>query len=256
MPNKRVHIVHGLFILFLFTNCSGPDPRGTDRLPVIAVLSPDTGKLQTHHQTDQISDFEQLLMEAELLDVQSLNSDIRVDLRYADTNNFLKTKLYPTLSKAYLTETCAKKLAVAQAILSLKNPEVHLLVWDAVRPVSVQKKMWESLDMPAEERGLYVSSPSNRSLHNYGCAVDLTIVEEGGIPLDMGTDFDAFDSLAQPRFEWRNLSSGKLTQLQLDNRKLLRDVMKRAGFTTLPTEWWHFNCISRRVAKAQYRVIQ
>jgi len=192
----------------------------------------------------------------QLVNVQDLNPEIHVRLRYSGRNNFLKTDIYDCLSNAYLTPFAAEKLAAAQRLLTDKDSTLHLLVWDAVRPRSIQWKMWNMLKMPLAEKVRYVSNPRNGSVHNYGCAVDLTICNEHGDVLDMGTDFDYFGSAANIHSEGSLLNTGTLNYIQVDNRKLLRKVMKEAGFTTITSEWWHFNAMSRNAAAAKYAIVE
>lgn len=192
-----------------------------------------------------------------LMDVQKLNSAIYVDLKYAGTENFLKTKVYQRIQKAYLQKDVAERLARCQDYLSSIDSSLHLLVYDAVRPLEVQKKMWNVLDsLPSYERGKYVSNPLNKSLHNYGAAVDLTICNSDGNPLDMGAEFDEFSEKAQPSKELQMMAKGLLSQEQINNRLLLRKVMRKEGFRNLPTEWWHFNACSRNDASKKYQIIE
>jgi D-alanyl-D-alanine dipeptidase len=117
--------------------------------------------------------------------------------------------------------------------------------------------MWRTLDsIPSVERGKYVSNPINRSVHNYGAAVDLTICKSDGTPLDMGAEFDEFNEIAYPSKELQFLAKGLLSQKQIENRLLLRKVMRKEGFRNLPTEWWHFNACSRIDAAKKYKVIE
>jgi zinc D-Ala-D-Ala dipeptidase len=150
----------------------------------------------------------------------------------------------------------AEKLKHAQSVLKSKYPFYNLIVFDAVRPKSVQQKMWDTIAVPDYERSKYVSNPQNGSLHNFGAAVDISIVDEGGIELDMGTSYDYFGELAYPREEERMIREGKLTHIQLLNRELLRSVMEEAGFTAITTEWWHFNSCSRNEAFSKYKIIE
>lgn len=197
------------------------------------------------------------LKELNLVDVLTLNENIFVDLKYSGTDNFLKVKLYDRLEKAYLQQDVAERLAKCQEYLTSIDPNLHLLIYDAVRPVSVQWKMWKALDsIPPRERGKFVSNPVNKSVHNYGAAVDLTICNGQGVPLDMGAQFDEFKEIAFPSKEGYFLSQGLLTQQQIDNRVLLRKVMRKEGFRNLPTEWWHFNACSRLDASKKYQLIE
>lgn len=192
-----------------------------------------------------------------LIDIQTLNSDIKVDLKYAYSDNFIGDTLYFLIKRAYLQEDVAHKLAEAQRLLTAMNPDLHLLVYDAIRPREVQTRMWVALDsIPVSQRVKFVSNPKNGSIHNYGAAVDLTICDGSGKPLDMGAGFDDIRKIAYPSMERRFLQLGQLTQLHIDNRNILRGVMRKAGFSSIPTEWWHFNACSRQTAHAKYKIME
>lgn len=199
---------------------------------------------------------EQHIMDKGLVDIQIIDSTIKIDLRYSTTNNFLNTDLYDSLERCYVLPEVADKLKNAQRKLKELHPDFSLMIYDGVRPRSVQQKMWNMLDVPVKEKVKYVSNPKNGSLHNFGAAVDLTIVDENNIELDMGTDYDYFGELAYPRLEEKMLHEGKLTQQQLDNRLLLRKVMKESGFMSITTEWWHFNSCFRKEAWEKYPIIE
>ena len=116
--------------------------------------------------------------------------------------------------------------------------------------------MWDTVKIPMAEKTKYLSNPKYGSLHNYGAAVDISIVDEKNIPLDMGTSYDFFGELAYPEKEQQMLREGKLTQQQIDNRKLLRAVMQKASFFNIQTEWWHFNSCTREFAAQNYKIIE
>ena len=191
-----------------------------------------------------------------LVNVQVLNPNIQVHLRYSGTHNFLHTDLYGCLETAYLQAEAASMLSKAQDYLTTVDSSLHLLIWDAIRPRSVQWEMWRAVQMPLDQKVRFVSYPRNGSLHNYGCAVDLTICNQDNIPLDMGTDFDYFGRAASTRHEAQLVTEGLLTQQQQENRRLLRRVMQQAGFSIISSEWWHFNAMSREAAKAKYVIVE
>lgn len=205
-----------------------------------------------------ISPLETAMQERGLLDLQALDEEIRVQLKYSSRDNFLGEDLYGTLELAYLQPEPARALVLANSRLKRDNPNLRLLVYDAARPLSIQHILWNRLDsLSDEERKRYVADPEETSIHNYGCAVDLTIFDlETGRPLDMGTPFDHFGELAYPRLERRMLNEGRLSLKQLNNRILLRSVMLDAGFTPITTEWWHFNFYSRKTAELKYGIIE
>jgi D-alanyl-D-alanine dipeptidase len=192
-----------------------------------------------------------------LIDVQSLNKDIFCELKYATDDNFMGFQLYHSIKRPYLQPDVAERLSKCQDYLSEIDSSLHLLIYDAARPVSVQKLMWDALDsIPPGLRGRYVSNPGHRSLHNLGAAVDITICDDRRVVMDMGAGFDEFAEIAYPRMEYHFLKTGELSQQQYDNRLLLRRVMKSQRFRQLPTEWWHYNAYSRDVARTKYKVLR
>lgn len=198
-----------------------------------------------------------ILFQRNLVDVQSIDPTIQVELKYTTTDNFIGEILYTRIKNAYLQKDVAERLSKCQSLLKSIHPSYSLLIYDAVRPVSVQQKMWDALDtIPRYERGKFVSNPAHRSLHNYGAAVDVTIVDESGVPLDMGAGFDDIRKIAYPSLEASFLASGELTQQHIENRKLLRKVMTSEGFRNIPTEWWHFNACSRDAARLKYTTLK
>ena len=210
----------------------------------------------TDAQNLQVIPKPQMCLEMEkigLIDVQSVDPSIRVVLPYASADNFTKTALYQNSQYAYLQPDIAEKLAKASQLLRQKHSNYRLLVLDAARPLSVQRVMWDVVKNTPFR--YYVANPNKTGLHNYGAAVDVTITDDLGVELDMGTPFDFFGEEAHPVKEDDMLKQGKLTQTQINNRRLLRKVMREAGFTICPTEWWHFNACSLLEAKKKYELI-
>lgn len=199
---------------------------------------------------------EQSIINAGLVDVKTVDSTIVVDLKYSTCDNFLCMDVYGDFNKCYLQPDVAEKLKLAQQYLKAKFPYYSLIVFDAVRPRSVQRLMWDTVDIPYSERGKFLSSPHGGSLHNFGAAVDISIIDENGHELDMGTPYDYFGELAYPRAEQRMIYEGKLTHRQLLNRDILRNVMHQAGFWGIATEWWHFNSCTRENAYQKYVIIE
>ncbi len=191
-----------------------------------------------------------------LVCVDHFNQNIWWELKYATKDNFMHRILYDTLQKVYVQIDVARKLARSQEYLTGRDPNYHLLVYDGLRPLSVQWEMWNALDsIPVLRRGLFVSNPRNGSVHNYGAAVDLTICNSKRKPLDMGAGYDDMRKIAYPSLESEFLATGELTVQQIDNRKLLRRTLKSQGFSNIPTEWWHFNELPRPVVKGKYQVV-
>lgn len=157
----------------------------------------------------------------------SIDSTIVMDVKYATTNNFVGKVLYPT-DKVYMRKIVAEKLSEANRYLR-ENYNLAIKIFDGYRPLSVQKLMWEILPDPR-----YVADPSKGSRHNRGAAVDITLIDENGNEIEMGTPYDDFTEKAH--YDYEELSDDVKA-----NRKLLRDVMIKFGFEPLETEWWHFD---------------
>ncbi len=191
-----------------------------------------------------------------LVDIKSVSKSIVVDLKYSSSDNFIQKDIYGCLERCYLQPEAAYQLNNAQILLQSNHPGLSLLIWDGVRPRSIQQYMWDLLDMPEDEKGKYVGNPKNGSMHNYGAAVDVTIIDQSTDSiLDMGTEFDHFGVESWPLREKELLKDGRLNQLQVDNRQLLRSVMTQSGFQILQSEWWHFT-LNKDSVRANYAIIE
>lgn len=190
-----------------------------------------------------------------LKEIRSADSSIVVRLMYATADNFTGELLYEDLREAYLHPDALEALVRAQQLLKSKCPGYSLIIYDAARPMSVQKKMWEVVK--GTSKNIYVSNPARGGgLHNYGLAVDVSIVNENGEALPMGTEVDHLGIEAHITNEEELVRSGKISEEERKNRLLLRQVMKEAGFRALNSEWWHFNRCSRAEAKKKYKRIE
>lgn len=186
------------------------------------------------------------------VNVKDADPSIQVSLMYTRPDNFTGKVLYTDLKEAYLHPLAAEALKKAQAELKRRRPELSLIVYDATRPMSVQQKMWDVVK--GTSKSIYVSNPANGGgLHNYGFAVDVSICNEKGDTIPMGTIIDHLGREAQPKLEAEMLSRGVINQESLDNRRLLREVMAAGGYKVLNTEWWHFNLKTRKQVKAEGR---
>lgn len=230
------------------------DSLSTDT--IIAEETPDSTGMIMEVPRDTIGQLEQTMIDSGLVCITDLDSSIVIDLKYSTTDNFLHADVYGVLNRAYLQPEVAEKLVLAQAALKKKDSTLSLIIYDACRPRSVQRKMWDMVELPPNEKGKFVSNPNRGSLHNFGAAVDVSIVDASGEALDMGTPFDYIGELAYPKLEQALLDSGLITQEVIDNRKLLRSVMRRGGFWGIQTEWWHFNSCRRDTAAKYYPLIE
>lgn len=164
---------------------------------------------------------------AALIDLQKFIPGISLDIRYAGTNNFTKKVVY-TSAKAFLRLPAAQALKAVEDELAKQG--LGLRVFDAYRPYTATLLFWELV-----RDTNFVAAPWKGSVHNRGCAVDLTLIDlKTGKELQMPTLFDDFSSKASSGYE-------DLPEKVKGNRKLLIDVMSEHGFTVQPSEWWHFN---------------
>ncbi|MCP4442560.1 MAG: M15 family metallopeptidase [Aureispira sp.] len=179
--------------------------------------------IRNNNQIDSILN----LHDSSWVDLQVLIPDLMVDIRYASTNNFMKTKIYDC-------GECYSRLAVAKAVMKiqeeLKSQEMGLKMFDCYRPRSAQYKLWKVVPDPR-----YVSPPGKGSVHSRGGALDLTIVDDQGAELNMGTPYDFFGKEAY----WAHIE--KQPEEVQKNRKLLLTTMQKYGFKTVSTEWWHYS---------------
>lgn len=203
------------------------------------------------------TELEEKLVVQGLVNVEEAIPGVKVELKYSTTDNFFGQDVYGDLTKAYLQPEVAEQLKNAQQMLQTQFPDYTLLVYDGVRPLSVQQILWDNLDKPDSLKPLYVADPKKGSLHNFGVAVDLTIFDvKADSTLDMGTGYDYFGYPAYPDREKQMLDEGKITKAQVANREILRKVMMANGFTGIGSEWWHFNAFSRKEAGEKFEIIK
>ena len=203
----------------------------------------------------QVNNLEKHFKSYGLVNIQDYCTDIKVDLAYSSTKNFVGLDMYKQLNKCYLPKEVALQLCKAQALLHEISDYYNIIIFDATRPLHIQKLMWDSLKLPIEQKTKYLAHPSSISLHNYGAAVDIGLITKDGVIVDMGTPFDYFGKEAHINNEDELIKAGLLTRTQLINRKLLRLVMLKAGFLTMSTEWWHFNFCTKEIATKNFKII-
>lgn len=163
----------------------------------------------------------------ELVDLEVLIPGIVLDIRYADTCNFTHTRIYSE-PKAFLRRPAAEALAKAQK--ELNEAGLGVKIYDAYRPYAATLYFYEVC-----KDTNFVAYPGTGSIHNRGCAVDLTLIDLAtGKELEMPTVFDDFSEKAASGYP-------DVTQTVLDNRQKLQYVMKKNGFDEYDPEWWHFN---------------
>jgi D-alanyl-D-alanine dipeptidase len=257
--------VSGVYILILSWFLAGCDLK-TDqhthvikrrKVYVIEEKPDSSARILKKTVNADTSYIEYLFKGYDLVNIKALDSTIVVDLRYSDTNNFLKRNLYDGLRNAYFNCETALRICAAQYYLKQVNPKLSLVVLDASRPQHIQQMMWDSLKLHPDKKYFYLSPPEATSLHNYGCAVDATIIDlSTNTLLDMGTEYDFFGNLAEPIYEIHFLKNGGLSYTAYENRLLLRKVMQRAKMNPITSEWWHFSMCKKQEAIEKFKLIK
>ncbi len=166
---------------------------------------------------------------ADLVDLTKVDPAIKLDIRYAGSDNFMGFPLYERAA-AYMQRPAAE--AVGRTLNRLKPQGFGLLIHDAYRPWFVTKMFWEAT--PPEGR-IFVADPSQGSRHNRGCAVDLTLYSlADGKPVEMTGRYDEMSQRSYPAYVGG-------TSRQRWHREVLRAAMEAEGFAVYPQEWWHFD---------------
>jgi D-alanyl-D-alanine dipeptidase len=181
-------------------------------------------------------------------------SNVKINLKYASLDNFMGEDLYGNYKKAFLHKDAAVKFERAIGLLQQEKRRWSFIIFDALRPRSVQWRMWAKVKNTPQEK--YIANPELGSPHNFGMALDLSLLDENGKAVNMGAGFDEFSEVSEPRFEERFLKEGKLSAGNLESRLVLRRCMTNGGFLQLPHEWWHYNALPEEVIRKNYSVIE
>ena len=168
-------------------------------------------------------------LRSDLVDVAKLDPGIKLDIRYATSDDFLSTPVY-TSARAFLQRPAAE--ALLRAHRELVKQGFGLLIFDAYRPWYVTKIFWDATPVDKHQ---FVADPAQGSRHNRGCAVDLTLYDlRTGREIPMTGVYDEMSERSYP-----NYAGG--TREQREHRQALRAAMEAQGFTVYDTEWWHFD---------------
>lgn len=194
-----------------------------------------------------------LTQDADYVNLRTI-AGVRFELKYASTDNFMGENVYGEFTEPFLHRLAAEKLKRASELLSQAHPGFTLIVYDALRPGAVQRVLWSHVKGTPHE--IYVADPERGSLHSYGCAIDLGATDAQGHALDMGTAFDTFEALSQPKLEEKHLRSGLLTRAQVEHRHVLRNAMVGGGFSQLSHEWWHYDAFPGAEVRQHFRLIE
>ena len=162
-----------------------------------------------------------------LVNMATLSSEFSYEIRYATPDNFIGETLYDCA-------TCLLQPEVAEALLKANQffceEGYRIKIYDCYRPLDVQKKMWAKVPRPT-----YVANPYGvGSVHNKGAAVDITLETLDGCFIDMGRYYDFFGRAA-------HIDNYNFSEEILFHRKLLIEGMRKFGFKTVRTEWWHYS---------------
>lgn len=167
--------------------------------------------------------------EARLVELITLDKTLKIDIRYATSNNFMGRPVYPE-ARAFLQRPAAK--ALVKVHKKLKKQGLGLVIYDGYRPWTITKLFWDSVK---PEQRMFVADPTKGSKHNRGCAVDLSIFDlKTGKDVPMPSAYDEFSQRASPKY-----AGG--TEEETRNRELLRSLMEAEGFIVNENEWWHFD---------------
>jgi len=130
-------------------------------------------------------------------------------------------------------------LEAAASWLTQRRPGWRLVVLDALRPQRVQEAIWD--DVAGTPMEHYFANPLRGSIHSFGMAVDVTLIDPQGREVDMGSGFDEMAPASHPALHAEHLKSGVLTPAHISERECLAAAMAQGGFRGIPTEWWHFD---------------
>ncbi|WP_062266781.1 D-alanyl-D-alanine dipeptidase [Endozoicomonas arenosclerae] len=161
-----------------------------------------------------------------LVEITAQRHDVILDIAYATENNFTGKPVYQK-PLCLMHEEAAQRLQ--RAIEVLQPLGLKLKIWDAFRPQEAQQALYDAAPDPE-----YVSHPQTGVRpHCRGIAIDLTLVDQYGNELEMGTDFDDFRPLAHH-------GNDQVSDQAQKNRLMLSGVMNVAGFNPIQSEWWHY----------------
>lgn len=178
-------------------------------------------------------------LDAELVELVKLEAGLKLDIRYAGTNNFLGRAVYGE-ARAFLQRPAAEALVRAHRALAAEG--YGILVHDGYRPWAVTKQFWDAT--PADKK-VFVADPAKGSRHNRGCAADVSLYDlKTGLAVEMPSGYDEMTERAYPDYRGGAERARRL-------RELLRDAMEREGFMVYEYEWWHFDYKDWR----RYRVL-
>jgi zinc D-Ala-D-Ala dipeptidase len=221
LKNLKPHLCSVLIVLLQLGFAQEVSFRITPLHPV-EELRAEALKRQPPHE-------EGTFLKPDLAELVQLNPTIKLDIRYATSNNFLGTPVY-TQARAFLQRPAAE--ALLRAHRELKAQGYGLIIHDGYRPWYVTKIFW---DATPDDKRIFVADPSEGSKHNRGCAVDLSLYDlKTGEEVKMPSGYDEMTDRA-----FADYAGG--TADERARRALLRQAMEKHDFKVNPKEWWHFD---------------
>ena len=213
----------------IFLQCRAQRPNPMPGKPAVLNIINNFAEYETAVTKDSLQ---------AMVNLQNWLSPMITDWKYASTDNFTHTILYHQ-PKALVRLPVARALQRVQQELTKQG--LSLKFYDAYRPYSITKKMWQ---LVPDER--YAANPARGSAHNKGAAVDVSLVNlQTGQELSMPTSFDNFTEKAHQGYQ-------QLPPVVIQNRDKRKKIMEKYGFTALATEWWHYTW---SVATGQFPVL-
>jgi D-alanyl-D-alanine dipeptidase len=176
--------------------------------------------------------------------------NLEIRMPYATFDNFTGHNLYCGIQRTFLHKDAMQKLKWATALLKKEKPNYKFILFDAARANHAQEMLRSAVRNTPWQH--FVSSPSKGSIHAYGMAVDIGLLNENGELVDMGLPYDSFAFYAGEKGEAQAILQGLLTDAQIKNRAFLRSIMRQSGWISLPSEWWHFNAAPGDTIRAKY----
>jgi D-alanyl-D-alanine dipeptidase len=201
----------------------------TPRHPVPALPAAKLEQLRADALRAQPPEESRAFQASELVEPASLDPGLKLDVRYATPDNFMRTPVYPE-ARVFLQRPAAE--ALVRVNRALRDEGYGLLLFDGYRPWYVTWMFWEAT--PSEQRN-FVADPAVGSRHNRGSAIDVSLYDlRTGLEVQMPSSYDEFSERAHPSY-----AGG--TAAQRESRDRLRRAMEAEGFTVNPDEWWHFD---------------
>jgi len=231
-----------LFLIFIFS----PAFSQSDTLSLFVPQKPEKPLMFCKAQKEWIAaaqDFE------DWEEVKGIKNLV-IRMPYATFDNFTGHNVYCDIQRAFLHKDAMQKLKWAAALLKKLKPDYKFILFDAARSNNAQEVLRAAVRGTPWQN--FVSSPRNGSIHAYGMAVDIGLLDENGELVDMGLPYDSFAFYAGKRGEKQALEQGLLTETQISNRGFLRQVMGQSGWISLHSEWWHFNAAPGDIIREKY----